>query len=352
MAEWSETERTAMLTAIAAARDATFKPGSNPRVGCVLLTPDGDQITIGVHHGSGTPHAEVDALAAAGDDARGATAVVTLEPCNHTGRTGPCSEALLAAGIRRVVYAQPDPNPVAAGGAQMLRNAGLDVVQGAAAEAAKELNRRWVAAISSGRPHVTWKFAATLDGRSAAADQTSAWITSSQARADVHDLRAQMDAIIVGTGTVLADNPQLTVRDGTLRPVDEQPLRVVVGHRDIPNTAHVLSPDAPTTLIRHHDPAEVLIRLWSQGVRRVLLEGGPTVAGAFLAAGAIDEVVAYLAPKLLGSGPAALGDSGISTMSQIQHLNMRQVEPIGPDLKIVADIVHTPHINTTPPGDH
>src|SRR3712207_5398084 len=212
----------------------------NPRVGALVLDADGAVVGRGHHAGAGTPHAEVVALAEAGSAARGGTAVVTLEPCNHTGQTGPCSTALLAAGIARVVYAQEDPNPEAAGGASTLRAAGVDAETGLLAEDAAALNRAWSFAVVHGRPRVVWKFAATLDGRSAAADGSSQWITGAEARADVHRLRGQAGAILVGTGTALADNPRLTVRHPNGTPVDQQPLRVVMGHRQLPTTACVL----------------------------------------------------------------------------------------------------------------
>ena len=189
----------------------------NPRVGAVIVDRDGAVVGEGHHRGAGTPHAEVDALARAGERARGGTAYVSLEPCNHTGRTGPCARALLDAGVARVVHAQSDPGALTGGGADTLRAAGVEVVGGVLKDEALALNRAWTFAIVHGRPMVTWKFAATLDGRSAAADGSSAWITGPLARADVHDLRAECDAVLVGTGTVLADDPHLTVRhaDGT-----------------------------------------------------------------------------------------------------------------------------------------
>ena len=190
----------------------------NPRVGAVVTATDGRVVGEGFHRGAGHPHAEVEALALAGENANGGTAWVTLEPCDHTGRTGPCSRALLDAGVNRVVFGQADPNPQAAGGAARLRAGGVAVEGGVLVEEARELNRAWTFAVTRGRPRVVWKFAATLDGRSAAADGTSQWITGPAARADVHRLRAESGAIMVGTGTVLADDPSLTVRrpDGAL----------------------------------------------------------------------------------------------------------------------------------------
>jgi diaminohydroxyphosphoribosylaminopyrimidine deaminase/5-amino-6-(5-phosphoribosylamino)uracil reductase len=314
----------------------------NPRVGAVIVDRDGAVVGEGHHRGAGTPHAEVDALAHAGERARGGTAYVSLEPCNHTGRTGPCARALLDAGVARVVHAQSDPGALAGGGADTLRAAGVQVVGGVLEDEALALNRAWTFAIVHGRPMVTWKFAATLDGRSAAADGSSAWITGPLARADVHDLRAECDALLVGTGTVLADDPHLTVRhaDGTLR--GRQPLRVVMGLRPPPPTARVLDAAAPTLLLPTRDPAEALAALFDREIRHVWLEGGPTLAAAFLRAGLVDEVVTYLAPALLGSGPAAVGDLGIPSIDRTLRLTVRDVRTLGPDIRIRA---------TTPQGE-
>ena len=332
-------ERDAMHRALLLAADPTIRPGANPRVGCVLLDGAGSVLAQGVHRGAGTPHAEVDALVAAGQAARGATAVVSLEPCDHTGRTGPCTDALLAAGVARVVYAQTDPNPAAAGGATRLRAAGVDIEGGVLEAEATALNAAWTFATVHARPHVTWKYASTLDGRVAAADGTSRWITGPAARRDVHALRAASDAVLVGTGTALVDDPQLAVRDddGNPLPYERQPLRVVVGRRALPAGARVGDGCAPTLTLATHDPGEVLESLWKRGVRRVLLEGGPTLAGAFWAAGLVDRVVGYLAPAVLGAGPSALGDAGISTIAGAVRLTVTDVACVGDDVRITAD---------------
>ncbi len=310
----------------------------NPRVGAVVLAADGRPVGEGHHAGAGTPHAEIVALEQAGPLARGGTAVITLEPCDHTGRTGPCTRALLEAGVARVVFAQDDPNPAAGGGARRLRDAGLQVQRGPLTDEAEALNRAWAFAHRIGRPMVTWKFAATLDGRSAAADGSSRWITGAEARADVHDLRAECDAILVGTGTVLADDPQLTLRhpDGSLR--DRQPVRVVVGTRPLPPTARVLDSAAPTVQLTDRDPAAVLKTLRDQGLHHVWLEGGPTLAAAFVRAELVDEVVAYLAPALLGSGPTAVTDLGVSTIAAARRLRPTDVRTFGDDVRIRATL--------------
>jgi diaminohydroxyphosphoribosylaminopyrimidine deaminase / 5-amino-6-(5-phosphoribosylamino)uracil reductase len=324
-------ETRAMRRAVDLAQTPGVPLGPNPRVGCVLLAPDGTTVAEGFHRGAGTPHAEVDALTRAGERARGATAVVTLEPCNHTGRTGPCAQALVAAGVVRVVYAQADPNPVAAGGAEALEQAGVDVEGGLLADEARAVNRVRTFATEHRRPFVTWKLASTLDGRSAAADGTSRWVSSRAARLDTHRLRGRCDAIMVGTETVLVDDPQLTVRDEGDLPLarERQLLRAVVGLREIPADRRVLDEAAETLLLRTRDPHAALARLHERGRHHVLLEGGPTLAAAFLRAGLVDEVVAYVAPMLLGAGPAAVGELGITTIADALHLQITDVTTLG-----------------------
>jgi diaminohydroxyphosphoribosylaminopyrimidine deaminase/5-amino-6-(5-phosphoribosylamino)uracil reductase len=282
------------------------------------------------------------ALRAAGDAARGGTAVITLEPCNHSGSTGPCTEALIAAGIARVVYSVDDPNPVAAGGAQRLREAGLEVVAGVEqAEVVYGALGPWLLAVTQARPFVTWKFASTLDGRSAAADGTSRWISNPISRADVHALRDIVDAIVVGSGTVLTDDPQLTVRGVRGAADDElanrQPLRVVMDRRHrVPDTAQVFDNAAETVVLDTAVPRFALKALFDRGVRHVLLEGGPTLAGAFVEARLVDQVVAYLAPKLLGAGTASLQHAGITTMVDAVTLDVSEVTRLGDDVKITG----------------
>ncbi len=309
-------------------------PDPNPRVGAVVVSPTGQVLGEGWHHGAGTPHAEVEALRAAGSSARGATAYVSLEPCNHTGRTGPCADALITAGVARVVYAQPDPNPAAAGGAATLRSAGVEVLGGVLAEEAIQANLVWTRAIRLGRPYVTWKVAATLDGRTAASDGTSQWITSPEARADVHRLRSECDAIVVGTGTALADDPRLTVRDTDGRLAARQPLRVVLGDRTVPATARLHSDEADTVFVAGHDPRAALDALHRSGIRHVWLEGGATLAAAFLREGMVDEIIAYLAPTLLGAGRPLVGDLGIGTLADAVHLEFTEAVRLGADVRL------------------
>ncbi len=351
-------EALAMQRAIELAARGLGSTSPNPVVGCVILDADGEVAAEGWHQRAGGPHAEVHALRAAAERARGGTAVVTLEPCNHTGRTGPCAQALIAAGVARVVYAVADPTPTATGGAATLRAAGIDVEHGLLADAAARGNEAWLTATVRQRPFVTWKYAATLDGRSAAADGTSRWITAPQARAEVHRLRAESDAVLVGSGTLRADDPHLAVRgvDGDIT----QPLRVVVDtEATISPDARVLDAVAPTLVAvaedadtghlkaevlrlpraadgRGLDPYALLSALYQRDVRSVLLEGGPTLAGAFLAAGLVDKVIGYLAPALLGAGPAALADANIPTIERALRLDVADLQPIGPDIRITA----------------
>lgn len=335
--EVSEAEEAAMHRALALAETVRGRTSPNPAVGAVILDATGHLAGEGATEPAGGAHAEIVALRDAGAAARGGTAVVTLEPCAHTGRTGPCADALVAAGVAKVVYAVHDPNPDAAGGAERLRDAGVGVVGEIEAHAAASgALRPWLHAVRAGRPYVTWKFAATLDGRVAAADNTSRWISSPGSRADVHNLRATVDAIVVGSGTVLTDDPQLTVRDGdTLAP--HQPLRVVLDRRHrVPDDARVLDDAAETVVLDTAVPRFALKALFDRGVRHVLLEGGPTLAGAFIEDECVDEVIAYLAPALLGAGPAALGDAGIGTLADAATLDIESVTRLGADIKVVG----------------
>lgn len=350
----SPAERDAMRRALALAATPGVPLGPNPRVGCVLLDDGGRTVAEGHHRGAGTAHAEADALRLAGEAARGTTAVVTLEPCNHTGRTGPCAQALLAAGVRRVVFAQADPNPVAAGGATTLREAGVEVEQGLLADEAAALNRAWTFAVSHGRPLVTWKLATTIDGRSAAADGTSRWVSSAAARLDTHRLRGLADTMLVGTGTVEADDPLLTVRDadGVPAPRALQPLRVVMGEREIDAGARVLNDEAETLHLRTRDPHAALADLHGRERRHVFLEGGPTLAAAFLRAGLVDEIVAYVAPMFLGSGLAGVGDLGIGTIAAALRPRVTDVTVLAP--LDPTDPHDQPNVRLTmaPGGDH
>jgi diaminohydroxyphosphoribosylaminopyrimidine deaminase / 5-amino-6-(5-phosphoribosylamino)uracil reductase len=336
----SPTEVAAMRRALDLARTTGVPPTPNPRVGCVLLGAEGQVVGEGFGRGAGRRHAEADALLEAGELARDATAVVTLEPCNHSGRTGPCSAALLAAGVGRLVYAQADRNPVARGGAETLRAAGVDVEGGVLAEEARSVNPQFTASMEMQRPYVTWKLATTLDGRSAAADGTSRWITGPAARRDVHRQRELHDVVLVGTGTVRADDPRLTVRDEHDRPVDRrfQPLRAVMGRSELPAGCRVLDDAAPTVHLRTREPTHALAQLYAANRQFVWLEGGPTLAAAFLAAGLVDRVVAYVAPALLGGGLPAVCDFGVRTVGDAFRLVPDDVTRLGDDVRITATV--------------
>lgn len=321
--------------------------GVNPQVGAVLLSPTGETLAEGWHRGAGTAHAEVDALTRLAEEkgpdaAVGATAVVTLEPCNHTGRTGPCSEALIAAGVARVVYAVADPGALSAGGAERLRSAGVDVVGGVLAAEGEELLDSWLTVQRLGRPHVTVKWAQSLDGRAAASDGTSRWITGPDARADVHRRRSDADAIVVGTGTLLADDPALTARrpDGTL--YEHQPRPVVIGTRATPQEAQVRRHPLPFLQDEGDDLPDLLDRLRELGALRVFVEGGPTLASSFVRAGLADELLVYLAPTLLGGPRLATGDLGVATIADQRRLTITTIERLGEDLLVVATPEGTP----------
>lgn len=330
----SQTETEAMRRALALAADVDLSLDPNPRVGAVVLSGAGAIVGEGAHRGAGTAHAEAVALDVAGPQARGATIVVTLEPCNHARPAGPCSQAVIDAGVRRVVFAQADPNPEAAGGGGALRRAGVDVEAGLLEAAAHQLNAHWAFAMRLGRPFVTWKLATTLDGRSAAADGTSAWITGSAARRDVHRLRAECDTVLVGTGTVAADNPHLTVRSDDDVLCAGQPRRAVMGLRDIPVQSAVLDDAAETCRLVTRDPQAALTELFGLGSRHVWLEGGPTLAAAFLRDGLVDEIVAYVAPAFLGAGRSAVADLGIATIADAVRLDLTDVTQVGSDVRL------------------
>ncbi len=332
--------------------------GENPQVGCVLLAADGSIVAEGWHRGAGTDHAEVDALAHLSgtgtrnasvadpdtdtdadtytSDATGLTAVVTLEPCNHTGRTGPCAQVLIDAGVTRVVYALDDPNPIAGGGADRLRAAGVAVTGGLLADEATELLRPWLTSVRLSRPFVTVKWASTLDGRAAAADGTSQWITGTASRQRVHEQRAAHDAIAVGTGTVLADDPTLTARGDGGELLAHQPIPVVFGETPVPPDARLRQHPAGLIELGHRDLDAALLDLFERGIRRLYVEGGPTLASAFIRAGLVDEVLIYLAPLLLGGPRVALDDLGVTTMSEAHALRIHRIETLGDDLLVVA----------------
>ncbi|WIB79279.1 bifunctional diaminohydroxyphosphoribosylaminopyrimidine deaminase/5-amino-6-(5-phosphoribosylamino)uracil reductase RibD [Curtobacterium sp. MCPF17_002] len=322
--------------------------GDHARVGAVVLSPDGEVLAEGWHRGAGTPHAEVDAMSRVAPELlRGATAVVTLEPCNHTGRTGPCAVALLEAGIGRVVYAIDDPGANVHGGGDRLRAGGVDVVTGVLADEAEAFLERWLLSVRAGRPWVTVKWASSLDGRAAAADGTSQWITGAAARQHVHEQRAAHDAILVGTGTVLADDPSLTARGDAGELLTDQPLPVVLGDRAVPDDAAVRRHPRGLLMLPGHDLVASLGALREHGVHSVFVEGGPTVSSALVAAGLVDEYLVYLAPVLLGGPRTALDDVGVGSIGERRRLDVLSTTSLGPDLLVRA----RPHRAATPAAD-
>ena len=301
----------------------------NPNVAAAIYSLDGHLISHGAHNRQvSVDHAEVVAIRNAGEKTRGAILVVSLEPCNHTGTTPACVDAIIQAGISKVIYAVKDPNPVAAGGAERLRAAGIEVEYIASPEL-EEAQGAWLHRINTGRPYFMWKVATSLDGRIAAADGTSQWITSEESRADVQILRAQSDAILIGTGTALADNP-------TLRPRLEgatNPLRIVMGNRAVPANFNLNDGASETIYVKSHEVSELLAVLDTQKINQVLVEAGPALGSALFKAGVIDEVVIYQAPIALGAGSSWLEDIGISTLAGAQKLELISSEVCGSDVK-------------------
>ena len=350
----SDTETSALRRAVTLSVRALGRSSPNPPVGAVVFDRTDQIVGEGWTAPAGGPHAEVVALQQAGERARDGTLVVTLEPCRHTGRTGPCTSAILAAGVARVVVACADPTAEAGGGATDLRDAGVDVENGLLAdEVALGPLEGWLTSRRTGHPFVTWKYAATLDGRSAAADGTSRWITSEGSRQDVHRLRGEVDAVVAGVGTVLTDDPLLDARPDPGR----QPLRVIVDtHARTPLTARALAGTTPALVATGplvEDPGYprgrqlplgedgrvdlvALLRALQEehGVVSVLLEGGPTLAGAFLAQGLVDRVIGYVAPALLGDGRHALSGAGVGTISAAHRLRLDDVTRTGEDVRL------------------
>jgi diaminohydroxyphosphoribosylaminopyrimidine deaminase/5-amino-6-(5-phosphoribosylamino)uracil reductase len=272
-------------------------------------------------------HAEVVALKKAGAAARGATMVVSLEPCAHTGTTPPCVQAIIDAGISTVIYAVADPNPIAAGGAEKLADAGIAVEY----RESKELSyvqRAWLHKEKTGRPLMLWKVATTLDSKVAASDGTSQWITGPESREDVQELRAQSDAILIGTNTALVDNPHLIPRGHTARPV-----RIISGEQEVPSTNRVFDSEARTISVKSKSIPELMKVLSDEGFNQVLVEAGPTLGSALMASGNIDELIIYQAPKMLGAGKEFVSRLGISTLADHLELELLSVQPFGSDIK-------------------
>jgi len=353
-----------MARALALAERGLYTTTPNPRVGCVLVR-DNAIVGEGWHERAGEPHAEIVALRAAGNAARGATAYVTLEPCCHHGRTPPCVDALIGAGVARVVAAMTDPNPLVAGaGLARLQAAGISVQSGVLQEAARELNVGFVSRMRRGTPWVRLKIAATLDGKTALADGASQWITGPEARADGHAWRARACAVLTGIGTVRADDPSLTVREVR---TPRQPLRIVIdSHLAIAPQAKVLAGGGALVVAAHEDDAnaqalraagnEVLVlpadgrvdlaalmrSLGARSMNEVHVEAGPTLSGSLLQAGLVDELLVYLAPGIVGDRARGMFDMPqLSALSQRHALDFRDVRRIGPDLRILARTIRT-----------
>ena len=354
MTPFSALDQTMMRRALALAEKGMFSATPNPRVGCVLV--HGEQVVgEGWHEQAGAPHAEANALAAAGEAARGATAYLNLEPCAHHGRTPPCADALVAAGVTRVVAAMRDPNPEAGGGGARLAAAGVRFEHGLFEDEARELNLGFVSRVTRGRPWVRMKLAATLDGRTALANGKSQWITGAEARRDGQRWRARACALLTGIGTVKADDPRLTVRE-----VDtpRQPLRVVVDSRlEIPPGAKILQ--GGNTLIffgstRNKPPqgveavalpnaqgkvdlAAMLRELARRGVNELHVEAGFKLNGSLAREGCVDEMLLYLAPAFLGDSAQGMLDlAQMTSLEQRLRVALRSVERVGEDLRIVA----------------
>jgi diaminohydroxyphosphoribosylaminopyrimidine deaminase / 5-amino-6-(5-phosphoribosylamino)uracil reductase len=357
-----------MARALHLAARGLYSTPPNPAVGAVVLDARGAIVGEGWHRRAGEAHAEVLAFGAAGARARGGTLYVTLEPCSHHGRTPPCVDSVLEAGVQRVVAAMEDPNPRVAGtGLDRLRAAGVVVEVGVLEREARELNRGFVSRMSRGRPWVTLKLGASLDGRTALADGSSKWITSAAARADVQQLRARASAVLTGIGTVVADDPALTVREPDLQLYGREPLRVVFDARgQLPPHARVVTDARPTLLLTSRegaglqqahgihpethlviealpvddagrlDPVVAMARLCERECNEVLVEGGPRLAGSFVAAGLVDELVVYLAPAVLGdtARPCFELPRPLQSLAEGRRFRFHDVRQVGPDVRL------------------
>ena len=307
----------------------------NPRVGAVLINDAGEVVAEGWHRGAGTQHAEVDALSKI-ESAAGLTAVVTLEPCNHTGTTGPCAQALIDAGVKRVVFAAFDPGKTEGGGRFALREAGIEVIEGVLVDEYQPILKPWIVNKIAQRPYVVIKYASSIDGRVAAEDKSSKWITASVAREDVHARRSKAQAILIGTNTVELDDPELTARksDGSL--YETQPIRVVVGERKLSQDLRAFNKDAETLRLETRDLGHVLETLYSRGIRQVFVEGGAQLESSLIALGYADEFLIYLAPKLIGGPHTAVGDIDVHNIDQAVKLQFVETKTLGDDILIRA----------------
>jgi diaminohydroxyphosphoribosylaminopyrimidine deaminase/5-amino-6-(5-phosphoribosylamino)uracil reductase len=328
----------AMQRAIALAEKGLGKTAPNPIVGAVIFDVAGNVVGEGFHDRvNSIDHAEVVAIKAAGDKAKDATIVVSLEPCNHTGSTGPCVQAIIDAGITTVVFAVADPNKKAAGGADALRAAGITVIQSVLQEEAAFSNRAWLMKIKKGRPFFTWKVAATLDGKVAAADGTSKWISNETSRGDVQILRRQADAILVGTNTVITDDPHLIPR-GSFVGYGANPIRVVCGEQELPNVAQVFDSAAQTVVVKSKDLDVLVAKLNELPVNHVFVEAGPTLGSAMLDGCLLDELIMYQAPTLLGTGKHFFAFDFPTTITDQMRMDHISTHVLDGDVKSVYRI--------------
>jgi len=328
----------AMQRAIALSEKGLGKTSPNPIVGAVIIDHAGNVIGEGFHDRMNSPdHAEVVAIAKATQSVKGATIVVTLEPCNHKGSTGPCTQAIIAAGISTVVFAVNDPNPVASGGAEVLQAAGIKVVEGVLEDEAAYANRAWLMKIKKNRPFFTWKVATTLDAKIAAVDGTSKWITNESSRADVQVLRRQADAILVGTNTVITDDPHLIPR-GDFAGYAHNPIRVICGEQELPKDAQVFDEAAQTVVVKSKNLDLLVEKLNELEINHVFVEAGPTLASAMVDHCLMDELVIYQAPSLLGSGKPFFTFDHPSTISDQMRLDHISTVVLSGDVKSVYRI--------------
>ena len=317
----------AMARAIDCARLGLGKTFPNPIVGAVITSATGEIVSEGFHQGG--DHAEVIAINTAKEIPAGAILYVSLEPCSHHGKTPPCVDAIINSGIKKVVYAVNDPNPAAAGGADRLRAAGIEVESGIGEVQARLENRAWLTKMELGRPRITWKIASTMDGKVAASDGSSKWITGELARTDVAHMRSQFDAIITSTATVIADDPLMTSKG-----FGKNPVRIVMGRTEINAGAQIMDSSAETIFIKSQNFKDLIALANERGFNQVLIESGPTFGTALLREDLIDEIVLFQAPTLFGSGKPAIGDLGITHISGRLDFEISDVEMIGSDLKI------------------
>jgi diaminohydroxyphosphoribosylaminopyrimidine deaminase/5-amino-6-(5-phosphoribosylamino)uracil reductase len=325
----------AMQRAITLSEKGLGKCAPNPIVGAVIIDKAGNVIGEGFHDRmKSNDHAEVVAIKNAGKAATGATLIVTLEPCNHLGQTGPCTQVIIDAGIATVVFAVTDPNPIAAGGQVRLQSAGINVVTGVLSDEASYSNRAWLNKIKKSRPYFTWKVATTLDAKLAATDGTSKWISNEVSRADVQRLRRESDAILVGTNTVVTDNPHLIPR-GEFEGFTRNPIRVICGEQELPADSQIFDDAAQTVVVKSKDLKQLVAKLNELELNQVFVEAGATFASALMAAGLIDELVIYQAPALLGAGKSFYQNEDNKTIEDLMRLKHISTEVLAGDLKSV-----------------